>query len=98
MFAYYTSPDLNGTKKGTFYINTLKPENINKHELYVLSLHEGIPGHHFEITSHIKSNIPDYLKLGDTGYSEGWGLYCENLGDYQYDLKYYYYVKYLIYL
>ena len=96
MFAYYNPPDLKGNKKGTFYMNTSIPKNINKHELYVLSLHEGIPGHHFEITTNNKKNIPNYLKLGDTTYSEGWGLYCENLGDYQYDLKYYFKLQYEI--
>ena len=77
-------------------MNTFFPENINKHELYVLSLHEGIPGHHFEVTTNNKKDIPNYLKIGDTTYSEGWGLYCENLGDYQYDLKYYFKLQYEI--
>ena len=40
---------LDKSSKGTFYINTIKPENINKYELYVLSLHEGIPGRHYEL-------------------------------------------------
>ena len=96
MFAYYDIPDLKGKKKGTFYMNTFFPENINKHELYVLSLHEGIPGHHFEVTTNNKKDIPNYLKIGDTTYSEGWGLYCENLGDYQHDLKYYFKLQYEI--
>ena len=93
-FAYYNPPNLEETTKGTFFINTLKPENINKHELYVLSLHEGIPGHHFEVTRHNRSNIPSYSKLGDTTYSEGWGLYCENLGDYKNNLEYYFKIQY----
>ena len=96
-FAYYIPPNLKNTTKGTFYINTLKPESINKHELYVLSLHEGIPGHHYEITYHNNNtNLPDYIKLGDTAYSEGWGLYCENLGDYKDNYEYYFKIQYEI--
>ena len=96
MFAYYIPPDLKEEREGTFYMNTFQPKNINKHELYVLSLHEGIPGHHFEISTNNKKNIPNYVKLGDTAYSEGWALYCENLGEYQYDLKYYFKLQYEI--
>ena len=59
-----------------------------------MSLHEGIPGHHFEVTRHNRSNIPSYSKLGDTTYSEGWGLYCENLGDYKNNLEYYFKIQY----
>ena len=96
-FAYYIPPNLTNTTKGKFYINTLKPESINQHELYVLSLHEGIPGHHYEITFHNNNNnIPNYLKLGNTAYSEGWGLYSENLGDYKENYEYYFKIQYEI--
>jgi uncharacterized protein (DUF885 family) len=97
MTAYYVSPDMNknNTKKGTFYINTLNPQEVNRHELYVLSLHEGIPGHHYEMTTHQKENLPDYLKIsGYSSYSEGWGLYSESLGEYKKDIKYYYKLQY----
>tara|TARA_B100000686_G_scaffold320945_1_gene373153 strand:- start:1087 stop:2628 length:1542 start_codon:yes stop_codon:yes gene_type:complete len=93
MFAYYVPPNLKGTNKGVFYINTT---SVNQYELYVLSLHEGIPGHHFEITYHNNLSIPDYIKLGNTGYSEGWGLYCENLGDYKDNYEYYFKLQYEI--
>ena len=95
-FAYYVSGDLKGKKKGTFYINTFIPETVNKNELYVLSLHEGIPGHHLQILKQNRLKTPDYLKLGDDSYSEGWALYCENLGDYKDDFQYYYKLQYEI--
>ena len=96
MVAYYIPSDINDKKKGTFYINTLKPEEVNRHELYVLSLHEGIPGHHYEIDTHKnKEDLPDYFKItGYSSYSEGWGLYSESLGDYKNDYKYYYKLQY----
>jgi len=78
--AYYQLPGLNSMKKGTFFINALNPSRINKHELPVLSLHEGIPGHHYENKLNRDKDTPLYYKLSDfTAYSEGWGLYCESL-------------------
>ena len=76
-FAYYVCPEINTNKNGIFYIN---PNNINKYELPVLSLHEGIPGHHYEYKYNYKKKKPLYYKLSNyTSYSEGWGLYCESL-------------------
>ena len=64
----------------TFFINSLDPKRINKHELAVLSFHEGIPGHHYENYLLRKSDKPLYYKISDyTAYSEGWALYCEGL-------------------
>ena len=96
MYAYYDQGDIKNKKKGTFYINTFNPEIINKYELYVLSLHEGIPGHHLQILKQKTLKTPFYLKLGDDAYSEGWALYCENLGDYKDDYNYYYKLNYEI--
>ncbi len=96
-FAYYLSGDLKDRRKGVFYINTSHPERLNKHELYVLSLHEGFPGHHYEIDYHNKANISDYFKIsGYNSYSEGWGLYCESLGDFKDYRRRYYRIKYNI--
>ena len=83
--AFYISPT---HKKGIFYINmeTMKP--IHSAELYILSLHEGIPGHHYESYRHKEVN--DYLKLNTySGYSEGWGLYCESIGKKTIEREYY---------
>ena len=79
--AYYLLPDLKNERKGTFFINTLKPDNVNIYELPTLSLHEGIPGHHYENIINKKSDKPLYFRSGCNyiAYSEGWGLYCESL-------------------
>jgi uncharacterized protein (DUF885 family) len=94
--AYYVPPPIGKKEKGSFYINTKDPSKINKYELYVLSLHEGIPGHHYETYIHDNDNeVPDIMKLiSFTGYVEGWGLYSESLGDYKDDLYYYYRIMY----
>ena len=93
--AYYMPGDLKMKVKGTFYLNTFKPEEVNKHELLTLSLHEGIPGHHYEINYHSQGNFPDYFKLsGYDSYSEGWGLYSETLFNYKDDIEYYFKIEY----
>lgn len=94
--AYYIPPDLKNNKKGTFYIDTSKPHKISKDELYVLSLHEGIPGHHYQLNHVInKSELSDYRKINSyDSYSEGWGLYCENLGKYDKVGEYYHKINY----
>jgi len=80
MTAYYLLPDFKNERKGTFFINALDPSKVNKHELTVLSIHEGIPGHHYEHSRHQNDNYPIYNRITPyTAYSEGWALYCEGL-------------------
>ena len=94
-FAFYHSSDIKMKKKGTFYINTFNPSVINKHELYVLTLHEGIPGHHYEVKYHLNRDVNEYFKGSQyDNYSEGWGLYCEGLGNYSNPKREYFRLKY----
>ena len=80
MSAYYLLPDFKNERKGTFFINALNPELVNKYELPVLSAHEGIPGHHYENLKHSNEKYPLYVRITPyTAYSEGWALYCESL-------------------
>ena len=79
LYAFYI-----GTKKrGTFYVNTSLYKTLNKHELLTLTLHESVPGHHLQLMTHNRSNdLPLYVQAAhNTGYIEGWGLYCENFTD-----------------
>ena len=96
-YAYYLSGDLKNENKGTFFINVSRPMDINKNELYILSLHEGIPGHHYQIHYNNNSYSPDYIKGNNyDAYSEGWALYCESLGDYKNHKCEYYRIQYNI--
>ena len=79
MYAFYI-----GTKRrGTYYVNTNRPETLNQHELMTLTLHETIPGHHLQLMTHNRSKkLPLYVqRMNNTGFVEGWGLYCENFTD-----------------
>ena len=68
MTAYYVGPDKGNGGVGTFFINIMKPERISHYELLVLSIHEGIPGHHYEGQLLYKSDKSDYVK--NTLYSD----------------------------
>ena len=89
--AYYMSGDISGKRKGVFYLNMNSKDSLNKMDIESLSLHEGNPGHHYQIT-YVMDNkdIPLFIKSSSfTGYDEGWGLYTENLGEYKDSLSYY---------
>ena len=77
------------------YINTNYIEyDINS--LVTLSLHEGMPGHHYQLERLLKDkNIPDFIKYnGCESYIEGWGLYSESLYEYDNLIEYYFKLKY----
>jgi uncharacterized protein (DUF885 family) len=84
--AYYYPPNQNLTRKGTFYLNTSEPTKLSKNEVLALSLHEGNPGHHLQLTYKLDNThkLPEYAKIYESpnAYVEGWGLYVETLGHY----------------
>ena len=83
--AYYMPGDIDGQRKGKFYINMKDITDNNKIEVESLFLHEAVPGHHYQIT-YVNQNpkIPMFIKtLESCAYHEGWALYCELLGEYQ---------------
>lgn len=97
MTAYYIGPDRGNNGVGTFFINIGDPSKISRYELLVLSIHEGIPGHHYEGQLLYKSDKSDYVKNTlYSGYAEGWGLYCESLYEYTNWKEYYYSLQYRV--
>ena len=80
--AYYNSPSPG--RPGYFYANLYKPESRPKYEIPVLTVHEAVPGHHFQISiAQELDNVPTFRKYqGITAFVEGWGLYSEELGEY----------------
>lgn len=79
-YYYPGAPD--GSRPGIFYFNTydLKSRNISGME--TLYLHEGIPGHHFQIAlANENASLPAFQRFGgNTAFAEGWALYAESLG------------------
>jgi len=80
------TPD--GKRPGTFYFNAYDLPARFIWEETTLFLHEGEPGHHFQISMAQEDKaLPSFMRFGgNTAYVEGWALYAETLG---YDMGFY---------
>lgn len=80
---YYNPPSLDGTRPGIYWINLTDTANWPKYGLPTLTYHEAIPGHHLQIALQQESEAaPKVMNLlGFSSYTEGWGLYAEQLAD-----------------
>ncbi|MEP6649323.1 MAG: DUF885 domain-containing protein [Lapillicoccus sp.] len=81
--AFYFPPASDGSRGGTFFVNVTDPGAWGTFELEAMAFHEGIPGHHLQIAIASElTAIPEFRKhIGNSAYSEGWGLYSERLSD-----------------
>ena len=80
--AFYNSPAPDGSRPGTYYVNLYNLRDMSKNELEALAYHEGLPGHHLQRTIQTElGDVPPFRRFGGvTAYTEGWGLYSEELG------------------
>ncbi len=78
---YYNGPALDGSRPGRFYINQKNTADNPRWTLPTLMIHEGSPGHHFQIsTSQLIEGVPLLRRLSPfNAYSEGWALYSERI-------------------
>jgi uncharacterized protein (DUF885 family) len=79
---YYRPGAADGVSPGILYFNMAMLGTRPIPTLETLTLHEGIPGHHFQLTlARETPGLPPLLRFGAaTAYTEGWGLYAESLG------------------
>jgi uncharacterized protein (DUF885 family) len=80
------TPD--GSRPGIFYFNAYDLPSRTTPGMTTLYLHEGAPGHHFQISlAQENLALPNFMRFGgNTAYVEGWALYAETLG---YEMGYY---------
>ncbi|MGV6820631.1 MAG: DUF885 domain-containing protein [Parvularcula sp.] len=78
---YYNMPALDGSRPGRFYINQKNTADNPKWTLPTLMIHEGSPGHHFQISAQqLIKGVPLIRKFPlFNAYTEGWALYAERI-------------------
>lgn len=81
--AFYLPPATDGSRPGSYFINTSSPMTRTRFESEALAFHEAIPGHHLQLAIATElEGVPDFQKHAlITAYVEGWGLYTERLSD-----------------
>jgi uncharacterized protein (DUF885 family) len=78
---HYVQGTVDGSRPGTYYVHLLDMNSMPKGELESVAYHEGIPGHHMQISIQQElTGVPQFrTQARYTAYSEGWGLYAERL-------------------
>ena len=81
--AYYYPPLPDGSRDGTYFLNTYKAETKSIFEAESVAFHEAIPGHHLDRTIAVElQDVPNFQKyVASTAFVEGWGLYAEQLAN-----------------
>ena len=80
---YYRRASLDGSRPAIYFINLKSTGDWPKYSLPSLTYHEGVPGHHLQISIAQKSgDLPMIRKISFySAYGEGWALYSEQLAD-----------------
>jgi uncharacterized protein (DUF885 family) len=80
--AYYEHGTPDGSRPGTVFVNTYDFAHRSLANVESIAYHEGLPGHHLQISiAQELTGLPQFRKyLHYTAYTEGWGLYAEQLG------------------
>lgn len=71
------TPD--GSRPGIYYAHLSDMKAMPKRDLEVIAYHEGLPGHHMQISiAQELTEVPTFrTQAGFGAYIEGWGLYTE---------------------
>ena len=80
--AYYEPGTPDGSRPGRLFIDTYDATQRNLYDAEAIAYHEGIPGHHLQISiAHELTGLPQFRRYDNyTAYAEGWALYAERLG------------------
>jgi len=76
---HYFPGTADGSRPGVYYAHLSDMNSMPKPELEVIAYHEGLPGHHMQISiAQELTGVPEFrTQANSTAYSEGWGLYSE---------------------
>jgi len=76
-------PPIPNVRGGLFMVNTHALDKRPLYNLPALALHEGVPGHHHQVAiAQELENVPSFRAYAYIdAFGEGWGLYCEKLGE-----------------
>ncbi|WP_408635795.1 DUF885 domain-containing protein [Paraneptunicella aestuarii] len=79
--AFYQRPAPDGSRPGVYYANLYDMNSMPTYQMEALAYHEGIPGHHMQLAIATElEGVPEFQKFVNfTAYTEGWGLYTEQL-------------------
>jgi uncharacterized protein (DUF885 family) len=80
--AYYQPGSPDGSRPGRLEVNELNATERNLYNVESIAYHEGVPGHHLQISiAQEMQNVPEFRKYSSyTSFVEGWALYAEQLG------------------
>ncbi|HET6870441.1 MAG TPA: DUF885 domain-containing protein [Solirubrobacteraceae bacterium] len=82
MAPHYSPPRLDGERPGTYWFNLERPTAGTGWDLEVVAFHEGVPGHHLQLSRIRMLDLPDMQRQRALSvFSEGWALYAEQLAD-----------------
>ncbi|MDB5427417.1 MAG: Tat pathway signal protein [Phenylobacterium sp.] len=77
---HYTSGSLDGSRPGIYWLNLRDTAEAPYWDMPTTTFHEGIPGHHLQLTLQKQADLPLLRKVaGFNAYAEGWALYSEQL-------------------
>jgi uncharacterized protein (DUF885 family) len=79
--AYYEPAAMDGSRAGTFFANLRSVQETAKWTMKTLAYHEGVPGHHFQISIGLGLKGMPLVRQQTlySAFSEGWALYAERL-------------------
>lgn len=80
---YYRQASLDGSRPAIYFINLKNTADWPKYSLPALTYHEGVPGHHLQLSiAQLAGELPMLRRIAFySAYGEGWALYSEQLAD-----------------
>jgi uncharacterized protein (DUF885 family) len=79
--AHYDTGTRDGSRPGVFYAPVRDATKYNTTRMTALFLHEALPGHHFQLSLNLESDLSRFRRYSYfNAFGEGWALYTESLG------------------